>query len=47
MHGDPHLICLRDEDLLQIVFEIIYSKCQLSDKKVLALSLERLTASEN
>jgi len=27
IHGDPHLLCLRDEDLLQIVFEIIYSKC--------------------
>jgi len=25
-HGEPDLICLRDEDLLQIVIETIYSK---------------------
>ena len=46
-HGEPHLLCLRDEDLLQIILEVIYSKCLLTDPKVLHLSLSRLTASEN
>lgn len=31
LHGEPHLLCLRDEDLLQILLEIIYSQCLLSD----------------
>lgn len=46
-HGEPHLLCLRDEDLLQILLEVIYSKCTLADIRVSQLSLSRLTASDN
>jgi len=30
-HGEPHLLCLRDEDLLQIILEVVYSKLTLGD----------------
>jgi len=46
-HGEPDLLCLRDEDLLQIAIEVIYSKCSLADQEVQKLNLSRLTASEN
>jgi len=46
-HGDPNLLTLKDEDILQLVLEIIYSKCTLSDLSISNLCLDRLQASRN
>lgn len=46
-HGEPNLLALKDEDILQLALEIIYSKFLLEDNSVREVNLNRLEGTKN